>query len=103
MNAESIRQRAELLSEKLTELRIQQDLGEALRGADAVVLAVRHQTYLSLSPDELLDKVGKPCAVVDCFGILDDSRICRYLSLGCEGKGLGRGHIKRLKDQIRKI
>jgi nucleotide sugar dehydrogenase len=89
--------------EKLTELRIQQDLGEALRGADAVVLAVRHQTYLSLSPDELLDKVGKPCAVVDCFGILDDSRICRYLSLGCEVKGLGRGHIKRLKDQIRKI
>ncbi len=87
--------------EKLTELRIQQDLGEALKGADAAVLAVRHQAYLNLSPDDLLAMVGKPFAVVDCFGILDDDRIRRFLSLGCEVKGLGRGHIKRLKDQVR--
>ena len=87
--------------EKLTELRIQQDLNEALKGADAVVLAVRHQVYLTLVPEDLLDKVGKPFAVVDCFGILDDDRICRFLALGCEVKGLGRGHIKRLKDQMK--
>jgi len=87
--------------EKLTELRIQQDLGVALKGADAVVLAVRHQAYLTLEPDDLLGMVGKPFAVVDCFGILDDARIRRFLSLGCEVKGLGRGHIKRLKDQVR--
>ncbi len=87
--------------EKLTELRIQQDLGEALKSADAVVLAVRHQAYLNLSPDDLLAMVGKPFAVVDCFGILDDDRIRRFLTLSCEVKGLGRGHIKRLKDQVR--
>jgi len=87
--------------EKLTELRIQQDLNEALKGADAVVLAVRHQAYLALMPEDLQDKVGKPFAVVDCFGILDDNRIRRFLSLGCEVKGLGRGHIKRLKDQMK--
>ena len=87
--------------EKLTELRIQQDLGVALKGADAVVLAVRHQAYLTLEPDDLLGMVGNPFAVVDCFGILDDARIRRFLSLGCEVKGLGRGHIKRLKDQVR--
>jgi hypothetical protein len=40
--------------------------------------------------------------VVDCFGILDDDRIARYLELGCDVKGLGRGHIKRIKESLRK-
>jgi hypothetical protein len=40
-------------------------------------------------------------AVIDCFGILDDGRIKRYFELGCEVKGLGRGHVKRIKDQVR--
>jgi hypothetical protein len=44
---------------------------------------------------------GKPVAVVDCFGILDDHRIRRYFELGCEVKGLGRGHVKRIKDEVR--
>lgn len=89
--------------EKLTELRIQQDLNEVLKGADAVVLAVRHKAYLNLEPDDLLAMVGKPFAIVDCFGILDDEKIRRFLFLGCEVKGLGRGHIKRLKDQVRSL
>jgi UDP-N-acetyl-D-glucosamine dehydrogenase len=45
---------------------------------------------------------GSPLAVVDCFGILDDARIERYFELGCEVKGLGRGHINRIKDKVRK-
>ncbi|OPY08437.1 MAG: UDP-N-acetyl-D-glucosamine 6-dehydrogenase [Syntrophus sp. PtaB.Bin001] len=89
--------------EKLTELRIQQDLREVVKGADAVVLAVRHKAYLNLEPDDLLAMVGKPFAIVDCFGILDDEKIRRLLFLGCEVKGLGRGHIKRLKDQVRSL
>jgi hypothetical protein len=40
-------------------------------------------------------------AVIDCFGILDDKRIKRYFELGCEVKGLGRGHVRRIKDQVR--
>jgi hypothetical protein len=32
-------------------------------------------------------------------GLLDDTKIRRYLELGCEVKGLGRGHIKRLKEK----
>ena len=39
-------------------------------------------------------------AVIDCFGILDDTKIKRYFELGCEVKGLGRGHVKRIKDQV---
>jgi len=35
--------------------------------------------------------IGRPVAVIDCFGILDDEKIRRYFELGCEVKGLGRG------------
>jgi nucleotide sugar dehydrogenase len=88
--------------EKLKDLRIQQDLDKALKGADAVVFAVRHQPYLGLDPDNLIKKTGKPVAVVDCFAVLDDDKIRRYIELGCEVKGMGRGHIKRIKDEVMK-
>jgi nucleotide sugar dehydrogenase len=86
--------------EKLKDLRVEQDLKKALRGADAVIFAVRHKHYLSLDPDEVVESAGGPIAVVDCFGILDDKRIKRYFELGCEVKGLGRGHVKRIKDLV---
>ena len=46
--------------------------------------------------------VGRPFAIIDCFLILEDQKIRRYIKFGCEVKGLGRGHIKRLKESIRK-
>jgi UDP-N-acetyl-D-glucosamine dehydrogenase len=87
--------------EKLKDLRVQQDLNKALHEVDGVILAVRHQQYLKLDPDEVVKNAGGPIAVIDCFGILDDDRIRRYFELGCEVKGLGRGHVKRIKDQVR--
>jgi UDP-N-acetyl-D-mannosaminuronate dehydrogenase len=87
--------------ERLKELRVHQDLGEALRGADALVFAVRHQPYLRLEPSEVFRMTGQPVAVIDGFGILDDVRIRRYFELGCEVKGLGRGHIQRIKEDVR--
>lgn len=85
---------------KLRDLKIQKDLEIALRNIDALVLAVRHEPYLNLEPDRIIETVGHPIAVIDCFGILDDVRIRRYFELGCEVKGLGRGHVKRIKDQV---
>lgn len=87
--------------DSLVELRIEQDLKKALAGADAVIFAVRHRPYLDLDPDEVVETAGGPLAVIDCFGILDDEMIKRYFELGCEVKGLGRGHVKRIKDQVR--
>jgi UDP-N-acetyl-D-glucosamine dehydrogenase len=87
---------------KLKDLRVQKDLIKSLKNIDALVLAVRHEAYLKLDPAKIVKAAGHPIAVIDCFGILDDDRICRYLELGCEVKGLGRGHIKRLKDQVSK-
>jgi nucleotide sugar dehydrogenase len=86
--------------DKLKEVRVQKDLKEALKGADAVVFAVRHKPYLSLDPDEVVEAIGKPAAIVDAFGILTDDKIRRYLELGCEVKAMGRGHISRIKEQI---
>jgi hypothetical protein len=62
---------------------------------------VRHQAYRNLNPDEVVTMAGKPLAVVDCFGMLDDRTIRRYFELGCEVKGLGRGHVKRIKDEVK--
>jgi len=86
---------------KLVELSIEQDLNKALGGADAVIFAVRHRIYLDIDPDEVVETAGGPLAVIDCFGILDDERIKRYFELGCEVKGLGRGHVRRIKDSVR--
>ena len=84
----------------LKKLRVQQELAPALQGADAVILAVRHKPYLELQPDDVIRMTGQPAAIIDCFGILDDAKIRRYFELGCEVKGLGRGHVKRIKDEV---
>jgi nucleotide sugar dehydrogenase len=88
--------------EQLDSFGMTEDLGEALKGADAVIFAVRHQPYLNMEPDDVVKMIGQPAAIVDCFGILEDKEIERYFELGCEVKGLGRGHINRIKDKVRK-
>ncbi|HUS58239.1 MAG TPA: UDP binding domain-containing protein [Planctomycetota bacterium] len=87
--------------EDLTKLRVQHDLPAALQGAEALILAVRHSEYLKLNPDDVVKWAGAPLAVIDCFGILDDDRIRRFFELGCEVKALGRGHIQRIKEEVR--
>lgn len=86
--------------EGLKDLQVCQKLTEALKGADAVVLAVRHQAYMDLDPAQVVQWVGKPAAIVDCFGILKDDQIRQYFELGCEVKGSGRGHINRIKREV---
>ena len=87
--------------EKLKNLRMIPDLKEALKDVDAIILAARHKAYLDLDPDEIVRMAGGPIAVIDCFCILDDAKIRRYFELHCEVKGLGRGHISRIKREVR--
>lgn len=87
--------------DELGKFRMTTDLEEALKGADAAVLAVRHHPYLEIEPDDMLRMAGGPIAIVDCFGVLDDDKIEQYFELGCEVKGLGRGHINRIKGKVR--
>ncbi len=88
--------------EHLTETTVLKDLPLALKGAEAVIFAVPHTAYLNLSPDDIVKWAGQPLAVIDCFGILSDEAIRRYFELGCEVKALGRGHIQRIKSEVRK-
>ena len=86
--------------DSLSELKVKSDLPASLSEADAVVLAVPHSDYLHLDPKEMLKQVGKPFAIIDCFCILEDDAINRFFEFGCEVKGLGRGHIERIKDSV---
>ncbi|MBC8470866.1 MAG: GDP-mannose dehydrogenase [Planctomycetes bacterium] len=86
----------------MVNIRVQSDLAASLAGVQAVILAVPHTPYKELDPDKIVEWAGGPLAVIDCFGILDDGRIRRYFELGCEVKGLGRGHIQRIKEEVRK-
>jgi len=88
--------------ERLKDLRIEKDMWKAMHGVAAIILAVRHSQYLNLNPDKVVKAVGKPCAIIDCFCLLDDNQIRRYFELGCEVKGMGRGHIQRIKESVRR-
>ena len=85
--------------ENLKNLKVEKDLPAMLKGAEALVLAVPHHDYLHLKPADIVKWAGKPLAVIDCFGILDDDTIRQYFRLGCEVKALGRGHVQRLKKE----
>ncbi|MDY0211225.1 MAG: UDP binding domain-containing protein [Acholeplasma sp.] len=87
--------------EGLKDLTVEKDLPATLHGAEALVLAVPHKEYLHLDPEKIVQWAGKPLAIIDCFGILSDDTIRHYFRLGCEVKALGRGHVARLKKEVR--
>ncbi|MBP6978806.1 MAG: nucleotide sugar dehydrogenase [Bacteroidales bacterium] len=89
-----------LNQEKLKDIVVQKDLEKALKGVEAVILAVPHKHYLNLGPDEVVKWAGGPVAIIDAFGILKDLLIRRYFELGCEVKALGRGHVSRIKQEV---
>ncbi|MFQ5583901.1 MAG: UDP binding domain-containing protein, partial [Calditrichia bacterium] len=88
--------------DELVNIRVQKILKKALKGMEAVIFAVPHQPYLNLEPTDVVKWVGGPLAVIDCFGILPDEKIRQYFKLGCEVKALGRGHIQRIKEEVRR-
>ena len=87
---------------RLTGFKMEKDMWVSMKGVKAIVLAVRHKQYLDMAPKKVYEHVGKPFAIIDCFCILDDEQIYEYLKMDCEVKGMGRGHIRRLKEEIRK-
>ncbi len=86
--------------EHLKDLKIEKDIKKAIKGVEALILAVPHSEYLKLKPADIVKWAGGPVAVIDAFGILTDDKIKEYFKLGCEVKALGRGHIQRLKKEV---
>ncbi len=87
--------------EHLNEMKVSQNLQESLKGVEAVIFAVPHHQYSDLSPDDIVKWAGGPVAIVDAFGMLSDEKIRRYFELGCEVKALGRGHVQRIKKEVK--
>jgi len=87
--------------EHLNEMKVSQNLQESLKGVEAVIFAVPHKQYVDLTPDEIVNWAGAPVAIIDAFGMLSDEKIRRYFELGCEVKALGRGHVQRIKKEVK--
>jgi nucleotide sugar dehydrogenase len=87
--------------EHLKEIVVQKDLAKAMKGVEAIILAVPHKQYLDLKPEDIVAWAGGTVAIIDAFGILSDEKIRRYFELGCEVKALGRGHIQRIKKEVK--
>ncbi|MGQ9597558.1 MAG: nucleotide sugar dehydrogenase [Thermoproteota archaeon] len=88
--------------EGLKNLKVEQELEKVIKGADAIVFAVRHKDYLRLEPKEVLRMNGGVPAIVDAFNIIDDDGIMEYLRNGCSVRGVGKGHIRRLKQLLQR-
>ena len=86
----------------LLNISVQKDLRASLKGIEAIIFAVPHAQYLGLKPEDIVTWAGRPPAIIDCYGILSDEQIRRYFELGCEVKALGRGHIQRIKESVRR-
>jgi len=87
--------------DQLKDTIVEKDLAKSLKGAEAIILAVPHKQYKDLKPADIVKWAGGPIAIVDAFGILSDARIKEYFELGCEVKALGRGHIQRIKKEVK--
>ena len=80
---------------------MEKDFKKAIKGVEALILAVPHAPYLKLKPEDVVRWAGGPIAVIDSFGILTDDQIRAYFRFGCEVKALGRGHLARIKREIK--
>ncbi|MCD4696238.1 MAG: nucleotide sugar dehydrogenase [Bacteroidales bacterium] len=87
--------------DQLANTKIHKDFKEAIQGVEALILAVPHKQYKDLDPEQIVEWAGGPIAVVDAFGILPDEKIRKYFELVCEVKALGRGHIQRIKKEVK--
>ena len=75
---------------------IHSELSTALPGAEVVVFAVGHAEYRQLEPAELIKLCGTKPLIVDCSNFLSDEKLKQYKELGCQVKGVGKGHIQNL-------
>jgi nucleotide sugar dehydrogenase len=74
------------------EIAVLQDLEEAIAGADVVVFAVPHESYVDLSAEDLTELLDGSQFVVDAQNVLTDEK-ARLLHAAGKGLiGVGKGH-----------
>jgi nucleotide sugar dehydrogenase len=71
-----------------------------LKEYDCVVLGVKHNCYLNLTAEELIQATKPETLIVDANNILDDEKILALLRSGRDVVGVGKGHIARMKREL---
>jgi UDP-N-acetyl-D-glucosamine dehydrogenase len=74
------------------EIEVLRTLAEALDEADGVVLAVPHDTYVSLAAEDLVALVDRSAFVVDAQNVLTDAKAQLLHDAGRRVIGVGKGH-----------
>jgi nucleotide sugar dehydrogenase len=71
------------------------DLARSLGAADAIVFAVPHPLYRTLTAADILAATGKSCLVVDAQNILSNETADSLHAAGCRLLGVGKGHWRK--------
>lgn len=82
---------------ELEEVKVYSKLEDILPGVDVVIFAVGHDEYRKLKPAAVVKLCGTKPLIIDCSNFLSDDKIKEYHKLGCKVKGVGKGHIEKLK------
>lgn len=86
---------------EMENVNIQPDLENAVKDAQIIIFAVGHKEYTSLDPDHLLRMCRYKPLIVDCSNFICNLKIKRYIELGCQVTGVGKGHINYLRTARR--
>jgi UDP-N-acetyl-D-mannosaminuronate dehydrogenase len=81
---------------EMEDIDIEEKIEDAVAEAEVVVFAVGHDEYKQLEPKELIEKCSCTPLIIDCSNFISDAKIIEYLNLGCQVKGVGKGHIDNL-------
>jgi UDP-N-acetyl-D-glucosamine dehydrogenase len=73
---------------------------EGLSQMDILVFATRHNLYLEAGKEYLVQISKSQAFLVDTFDILDDDKIKFLLAHDREVIGVGKGHIKKLRQEL---
>jgi UDP-N-acetyl-D-glucosamine dehydrogenase len=73
----------------------------SLKDVDIIVFTVRHRCYSEATKEYLLEISKEGTLFVDAFNILDDEKISFLLKNNRNVIGVGKGHIKRIKETIK--
>ena len=72
-----------------------------VKSYDVIVYAVRYEHYLNLDIVSLIKSIKKDVLIVDAFDIFNDEKICTLIKNDINIIGVGKGHIKKLKERKR--
>lgn len=74
--------------------------GSDFKDYDVIIFAVRYESYLNLNPIKFVKSIKRGALIVDTFDILNDEKIKYFLKERINVIGVGKGHIKYMKNEI---